>query len=202
MAYIPTNWSNGVTKLNANNMNNMEDELEIVDEAISVSGAFNGLELDVSGTLSLTINAASSINELIVSETKSGSYDSSFVIDIPENYGSFYRKFFFYIVNTTNNHSWIKGVTMEGSASTNNIYTGTDGTPDYISKIGFGNANLINDISDIGCDVFTNDSSDELVWTVYYDKDLGSYGQLVINLASTGGLPHVLNFKAYVFGLV
>jgi hypothetical protein len=196
MAYIPTNWSNGVTKLNANNMNNMEDELETVDTAINTSPISNGLELDSSGRLTLWQGPQTSyVYRQDVDDSISSFSNNEYYIDLDNNLGDFYRAFDVLIVNDSDTSKWLR--CMIATDSNDVMFVGTD----YNGNVLSSGLSLINSTDDLGCGCLIDGSGAAYAPYIEYD-DANSRIHIAINSVSGGTYPQIVNFNITIHGLV
>lgn len=129
MAYVKTNWQNGVTPVNADNMNKIENELEALDQASGGGGG--GASIGGGFTLILKGN----INSPIYVLCGNLSYKNGLNENISENWFGWHKITDTYTTATCNNAMCfsVSGTTFKktGMTNSNNIIDFTGTAVDY-----------------------------------------------------------------------
>lgn len=175
-------------------------EIKDMKQKVNVSHLYNGLGVDSKGRITLWENPNVSYSKETFTSTQSMVYNQTFKMNISNNYGNFYRAFFFFIQSNSNKNYWIKG-----EISNNRGFTWYAPDANGYIRAGAEEANghiSLNNVYDGGIGAFTGDVNDDLYWGIKYNKDEGYNGQIAITLAGTGNYPHNINFDLIVFGLV
>jgi len=175
------------------------DEIAIITQNVNVSAIFNGLEKDGSERISLWENPQTSFVQASLSAVEAGVYNNDYVINIPNNFGDFYRAFRVFIKCGTSNLYWIS-FDIDTRAD-NMTWIAPDASA--LARAGETDSTIfLNSTDDGGIGAFTGNTSNFLIWGSAYDKDAGASGQIIITLAGTSGYPHNIDFDVTVIGLV
>lgn len=172
----------------------------ILDDALSMSALFNGLELDDDDKLSLWKNpqTESKVDQNITfSETAIYNTTKNVAFGNPFDYGRLLIVSCYSDVNPE--RSLLHFINMRSGKCVVTIGSDYNGNL-KVHQGEFGER--INASTDIGSGVFTNDTSDDFTATVEFDDNYGSWGGVSVKLAGINNYPHDFDFNISYIGVV
>jgi len=171
-------------------------------QALNVSSLFNGMEKDDLDRLTLWRNPQTShMKDSTFTETINSGQNDVYSINLPNNYGDFYRAFYVMVRNGSDASRMVQY--MIDTKSNDIVKLGVDYSKMLKTSTIVGN--LINSTNDLGCGVYVNESGAIYTADVEYNKD-GNGGQgtieISLNHLFSGTYPRNVNMVVNVFGLV